>query len=174
MKIEKIISHENYKDEKSHLRNDIALLRLEKSLNSSYMPACLAPENAIYTGEKAWLYGWGAIVDTKAGCFVDDWSSSVLRKTTQRIISNKECAASKGFVAVTVGNENCDETNGTQIERVQKKYENRIFDDMICGENEGRGECEGDSGGPNTVEIDGKHILVGVTSWASGCAKVIT
>ena len=38
--------------------------------------------------------------------------------------------------------------------------------------NPGRGPCRIDSGGPFTVEENGKNILVGVISHGYGCAKV--
>ena len=44
----------------STYQHDIALLKLKKKLDlSKYMPACLAPKNADYSGRKASVYGWG-------------------------------------------------------------------------------------------------------------------
>ena len=65
MEAKKIIVHEDYsRKTKEH---DLALIMLEKSLDSTYMPACLAPKLEDYTGKVASLYGWGAIADTKLG-----------------------------------------------------------------------------------------------------------
>ena len=167
-----IISHSEYKLGPSP--HDIALIRMNETLGSSYyMPACLPPWNKIYTGMTVDLYGWGRTVDTTvldypdAGCSkfaVGPWSSNVLRKTTQKIISNKECEESKGNQMGCI--------NGT-IVPLPMNYTGLILPDMICGVSPGRGECQGDSGGSNTVELDGKHFVVGVNSWSFGCAKVI-
>ena len=62
MEAKKIIVHDYNRKTKE---NDIALIMLEKSLGSTYMPACLAPKLEDYTGRVASLYGWGAIADTK-------------------------------------------------------------------------------------------------------------
>jgi trypsin len=54
------------------------------------------------------------------------------------------------------------------------KYGDEIFDDkMICaGYPEGKKDtCQGDSGGPLFKYVNGKQILVGVTSFGRGCAN---
>ena len=172
MEAKKIIVHEDYKrntiERAKIYKHDLALIMLKKSLDSTYMPACLAPKLEDYTGKKAYLYGWGAIADTKLGpgCRGSgSWISPVLRMTTQTIISNKECKKSAGLIYM------CDPKTNTTVPG-RAKYEGKIFGDMICGVNSGRGQCQGDGGGPFTVEENGQHILVGVTSWALGCAKV--
>ncbi|XP_045110865.1 trypsin-1-like, partial [Portunus trituberculatus] len=50
---------------------------------------------------------------------------------------------------------------------------NGLTDNMICaGFNEGgKDSCGGDSGGPLSVVEDGRHILVGATSFGEGCAR---
>ena len=65
MEAKKIIVHEEYVSKT--YQNDITLIMLKKSLDSTYMPACLAPKFEDYTGRVASLYGWGAIADTKLG-----------------------------------------------------------------------------------------------------------
>jgi len=168
LEAKKIIVHEEYVIKTKE--NDITLIMLKKSLDSTYMPACLAPKFEDYTGRVASLYGWGAIADTKLGkgCIrgasIQSWVSPVLRMTTQTIISNRECRKSAGLTY------HCDPKTNTTVP-LRRTYKEKIFDDMICGVNEGRGQCQGDSGGPFTVEENGKHILVGVTSWGLGCAK---
>ena len=47
-----------------------------------------------------------------------------------------------------------------------------ITNDMLCTHKPGTEACSGDSGGPLTVDDDGKHVLVGLVSWGIGCARV--
>ena len=65
MEAKKIIVHKDYNNKTT--QNDLALIMLKKSLDSTYMPACLAPKLEDYTGRVASLYGWGAIADNKLG-----------------------------------------------------------------------------------------------------------
>ena len=168
LKIKKIIRHwlavecdNQYTN--NPIRNDIALIQLEESLNSTYMPACLAPKKKDYTGKLASFYGWGRTIDNP--CFTFDSNSPVLRTTNATIISNEKCEKGNGTYLV------CD-TNAKSVKPDNISYKGQVFEDMICIESLGRGICKGDSGGPMTIEEDGKHILVGVTSWSYGCAKV--
>ena len=88
-----------------------------------------------------------------------------MKQTTQTIISNRECKEGRGVVY------DCDKaTNTTKPKDVNLRGE--IFGDMMCAVNPGRGPCRIDSGGPFTVEENGKNILVGVISKTHGCAKV--
>ena len=209
--IKEIFPHEKYDD--TNLRNDIALIKLEKSLDSSYMPACLAPKLADYTGNTAaTLYGWGHTADTifkppldnngqlvvtepmpppfndlieiVPGCAENfqNFASPVLRMVNQTIMSREECSKSTGFQYMcSIIHQVPKEQNGTtriklkvQIGTNNFSYEDMIYDGMVCTINEGRSGCRGDSGGPLTVNENGKHILVGVVSWGAGCAKVIS
>ena len=65
LEVERIIPHEKYDGIK--LKSDIALIKLKKDLDSTYMPACLAPKLEDYTGKEGSLYGWGATADTLLG-----------------------------------------------------------------------------------------------------------
>ena len=205
---------ENTKIVEPHKGYDIALIMLKEDVDSRYMPACLAPKLADYTGNTAaTLYGWGFIADINFGlnsfgrnesntwgtpedCFyvfrdpisqtvldaIKDFKSPVLRMTNQTIISNEECRKSTGFrYTCNLELRNLTYPNGTKILKHlaiigarKASNENEIFEGMMCTVNEGRSECKGDSGGPLTVNENGKQILVGVVSWSTGCAKVIS
>jgi len=145
LEVERIIMHEDYDwNTKEH---DIALVKLTEPLDLSvYTPACLPDRGADFTGETAWVYGWGT---TEMGGYLAD----TLRETTQTILSNEECMRREG------------ELNG-----VNYSMGHGVTDDMICGEASGQDSCQGDSGGPFTVEVEGHHHLVGVVSWGHGCA----
>ena len=62
LEVERIIPHEKYRHG-NKLKSDIALIKLKKDLDSTYMPACLAPKLEDYTGKEGSLYGWGATAD---------------------------------------------------------------------------------------------------------------
>ena len=67
MEAKEIIVHAGFNPTKTLGQNDIALIMLKKSLDSTYMPVCLAPKLKDYTGKEASLYGWGDIADNLAG-----------------------------------------------------------------------------------------------------------
>merc|ERR1719222_487643 len=146
LELEKIILHEDYDSNTN--QHDIALLKLKEPLDLSvYTPACMPASGVDFTGETAWVYGWG-----KTDMF-SDYNADTLRETTQTILSNEECSAKEG-----------------EIDDVAYSMAGSITDDMICGEATGQDSCQGDSGGPFTVEVDGNHHLAGVISWGHGCA----
>ena len=170
LEIEKIIIHERYSS--PTVEHDIALLKLKEKVDLSiYTPACLAPKDADYTGKTASVYGWGdhfEILDCEKSKPKPN-ISSVLKQTTQTIESNDKCKQGNGTIRV------CDAQGNVQLENVSMANHSRIHgftDDMLCGYNSGTGFCHGDSGGPLTVDVDGKHTLVGVVSWSYGCAEV--
>ena len=66
LEVERIIPHEKYRHG-NKLKSDIALIKLKKDLDSTYMPACLAPKLEDYTGKEGSLYGWGATADVLLG-----------------------------------------------------------------------------------------------------------
>ena len=66
LEVERIIPHEKYRHG-NKLKSDIALIKLKKDLDSTYMPACLAPKLEDYTGKEGSLYGWGATADVVFG-----------------------------------------------------------------------------------------------------------
>ena len=65
MEVEKLIYHEDYNP--NTLQHDIGLIMLKKSLDSTYMPVCLAPKLKDYTGKEVSVIGWGNIADNNLG-----------------------------------------------------------------------------------------------------------
>ena len=146
--------------------HDIALLKLKEKVDLSiYTPACLAPTDADYTGQTASVYGWGWEKDAAPlPCVPQPPLSPVLKETTVTVLSNQECEQHSGMAPC------CDEFGTADL--CDYSMEDLITDDMLCGYKSGTDACLGDTGGPFTVEEDGKHTLVGVTSWGHGCAQV--
>ena len=137
---------------------------------SIYTPACLAPSDTDYTGEKASVYGWGREKYYPGICAPREDSSPVLKETTLTIISNEECEKRSGLIP-------CCKIVETQsvLTDCPVSMEDRLYDDNICGyyiDPPKTDSCQGDSGGPFTVEEDEKHTLVGVVSWGWGCASL--
>ncbi|XP_066972499.1 trypsin-1-like isoform X1 [Macrobrachium rosenbergii] len=137
-----VIIHEHYGPE---FINDIGLLKLKKPLDlSSYKrlkPVCL-PTNASNTYEGAIGNIYGWGIKNKQDKF-----SEVLRETTVPI-----------WGPGCVGVEFKDITIAPQ---------------MLCAgyPEGGKDTCGGDSGGPLTVEENGRHVLAGITSFGHGCGE---
>ena len=60
--------------------------------------------------------------------------------------------------------------------RITGSYEGKISPQMVCAETVGtkKSACNGDSGGPLTVKKNGRHVLVGVTSWGYDCYRTVS
>lgn len=71
-------------------------------------------------------------------------SSDVLRQVTLPIVANDACRAYPRYDGVT--------------------------EDQVCALAAGRGSCDGDSGGPLFLTIDGAPTQIGIVSWSVGCA----
>ena len=73
--------------------------------------------------------------------------SPVLRQTTQQVIASDKCEQIWEFV--------------------------NIFPNQLCALAQDQDSCVGDSGGPLTVEVDGRHTLIGAVSFGPElCATV--
>lgn len=151
--LSKFILHPNFSTTNSK-HFDIAVLWLDdklplsRSLNTLKLPKQNAP---VPFGEMATVSGWGYT-------FVNDFSrrrsrnpdySDVLQTTQVRILHNQEC-------------------NGRSLFR-STIYNGRVNDQMICaGDRQGdSGVCTGDEGGALVVD----KTVVGIVSWAGGCAR---
>ena len=73
--------------------------------------------------------------------------SPVLRQTTQQVIASDKCEQIWQFL--------------------------NIFPSQLCALGKDQDSCTGDSGGPLTVEVNGRHILIGAVSFGTEpCATV--
>ncbi|KAG9482196.1 hypothetical protein GDO78_011087, partial [Eleutherodactylus coqui] len=141
--VEKIIYHRQY-DDRTH-DYDIALMKLEKSLNysDSIRPVCLPQyEQDLPLGSECWVSGWG---HTHAD---NTHMPQSLKEARVPLISTKKC------------NSSCI-------------YDGDITPRMLCaGYLDGKVDaCQGDSGGPLVCQTDYTWRLVGVVSWGMGCAE---
>ncbi|CAG7642603.1 unnamed protein product [Allacma fusca] len=143
-KIKRFIVHSGW-NEKT-VDNDIGLIELDKPIDfstSPVRPICL-PLNYSYNafdGLNGTVAGWG--YTTPGGR-----NSQVLNKIAVPIYSLEDC-------------------------QEKTVYGDKVLAGMICAgfEQGGRDACTNDSGGPLTVEEDGRTILVGIVSWGHGCAR---
>lgn len=86
-------------------------------------------------------------------------------------------ATATGWGALTQGGSAPNQLNAVQMPVITQAESNyttnlRYNDDlmMIAGRpGEGKDTCKGDSGGPLALTKYGQPILVGITSWGTGC-----
>ena len=103
-----------------------------------------------------------------------DSDSQVLREVELQLVSDSECE--------TVSKDNVMQFNQEAgvCQSMNVSYKDKISPDMLCarptyGSTGGRGTCQDDIGGPFTVQNrKDRHVLVGITSWGTGCAEVRT
>merc|ERR1712110_845741 len=141
VKVEKIIVSREW-DSMTTI-GDIALIKLAKPVDlKKYTPACLAKTGDSFVGKSAWVYGWGQT------SFKADFGESKLRKLELKVASNKECMAWSAK-----NNMNWD-----------------LKSSQVCaGAGVGKDSCKGDSGGPLTSEVNGRHVLIGDVSNGNAC-----
>merc|ERR1712180_79556 len=138
--VSEIILHPNYNWDTND--NDIALVKLETRVDlNTYSPACLPQQGQDFTGQRGWVYGWGV---TNVGGTAADFPAKLLEIEVP-IVSDEICK---------------DEMLGLTT----------LLPGMLCaGGLANKDACGGDSGGPLTVEMEGKHSLAGVVSFGNGC-----
>lgn len=135
------IIHPHYQRE--GLRNDIALIRLQHAAPESIQPLALASEELTILAA-----GPGNLVSFSGWGWLNTSGAltSQLQEVTVPIVTNAECSLAYGM---------------------------EIQDSVFCAgfTSGGQGACNGDSGGPVTVEYNGQDFMVGITSFISdlGC-----
>lgn len=144
----KVIVHEAY-NSKNQL-NDIALLKLEKSLDfkgadKHLKPVCLADSSfVVRTGMPAFVVGWGK--GDKGPRTTD-----ILQKLQQPLLDYQKCA---------------DAWKGIGWPVTEK---NVCVGDLTSQ----KGVCSGDSGGPAQVRLaTGDWLQVGITSWTTSACNI--
>ncbi|XP_072268563.1 coagulation factor VII [Pyxicephalus adspersus] len=145
-KVVEIIIHENYRKVTANYDHDIALLRLNASVNYTdyVVPMCL-PETTFAVkvlskhGSTSTVSGWGRLLEGGA-------TPDILRRVTLPRIASQQCKTQTGI---------------------------NITDNMFCaGYIDGsKDACKGDSGGPYITMYKKTYYLTGIVSWGLGCAK---
>lgn len=157
---EKVIFHEDYIPSQEGRFNDIALIRLDRSVGfSDYIrPICLPTEAGVRASNNVGLEtiaaGWGvtengqytlqisksSITPNRERIFSDDFSD-VLRKVSLTVVDQRKCA---------------------QLYR--KKF--RLRNSQLCaGGQPGKDTCGGDSGGPLMRQVGNTFYLYGIISF---------
>lgn len=121
--------------------NDWALVRLERAVDVPTIPITTTPD---YDSGTFTVAGWGAAVEGGA-------QQRFLLKAEVPFVSDEQCASAGG------------------------NYLGLVPAQEICAGNWDQGgvdTCQGDSGGPLlNRDTAGNWILVGLTSWGTGCAR---
>jgi len=143
IKVKQIIIHPEY--DHNEVINDIAILTLETDviLNNFVKPICFSFDNqSLENDELAHVTGWGRLANGS--------KPEKLQKFEVSIVENDKCE----YI----------------LRNYTGSYET-IQDSHTCAMNKdgGKDACEGDSGGPLTVERDGRHILMGLVSYGYSC-----
>ncbi|XP_015436796.1 PREDICTED: chymotrypsin-2-like [Dufourea novaeangliae] len=137
--VEKIIIHEQYQPSNSW-NNDIALIKVKTPFVTSQRIASVPmpkANEAVPANAVAWVSGWGRL---RSGGSLP----KILQKAKIQIADQEAC------------------------KKVYTSIGQKIFESHICANDPSveKGACNGDSGGPLTV--NGK--IVGIVSWSMGCA----
>jgi len=143
IKVQQIVMHPEY--DNNEVTHDIAILTLETdAVLSSYVePICFSFDNQpLENDEIAHVTGWGRLTDGS--------KPEKMQKFEVSVVENVVC------------------------EQILRNYSGQyevIGDGNMCAMNRdgGKDACEGDSGGPLTVERDGRHVLMGLVSYGYGC-----
>ncbi|XP_073520504.1 coagulation factor VII isoform X2 [Phyllobates terribilis] len=148
-KVVEIIIHEKFVGIQTNNDNDIALLRLNSTVNYTdyVVPLCLpdvqfTKNHLLHQSSFSVVSGWGRLLE---GGVTPD----VLRRVILPRVMTQEC-----------------------IEKTQMN----ITANMFCaGFTDGsKDSCKGDSGGPYATKYKETYYLTGIVSWGLGCAKVNT
>ncbi|XP_071991707.1 coagulation factor VII-like isoform X2 [Engystomops pustulosus] len=146
-KVVQIIIHENFVGMKTNNDNDIALLRLNTSVNYTdyVVPICLpnthfAVNQLLHQGSFSVVSGWGRLIE--GGATPDKLQRVILPR-----VMTQECI---------------------------EKTKMNITANMFCaGFTDGsKDSCRGDSGGPYATKYKETYYLTGIVSWGLGCARV--
>ncbi|XP_037134734.1 plasminogen activator, urokinase b isoform X2 [Syngnathus acus] len=151
-RVDKIILHPDFDNERGNYDNDMALLKLTPKANgrcaresAGVRQVCLPTAEGrrdLPAGLPCEIAGFGK---EKHGLW---YHSQLLRQAHVNLLDAGVCGAAD-------------------------HYGDKITDNMLCAGREDwtQDACEGDSGGPLVCQVDGRFVVVGVVSWGEGCAR---
>ena len=121
--------------------NDVALLQLSRSVNTTTYPPIKVANDTLNSYESGSFVtaGWGSTSEGGSCC------PTQMREVTVPFVSDSSCNSSyyPYFDAAT----------------------------MLCAGTGGKDSCQGDSGGPLFKVVNGVYTEFGVVSWGNGCAR---
>ncbi|XP_013790365.1 serine proteinase stubble-like [Limulus polyphemus] len=146
-RISNIYIHPKYDHERKNLKDDIAILKLDKevSFGPHINSVCLPYSEETFEGLHCVVTGWGKDAYTNGSY------SNVLKEILLPVISNDRC---QELLRKT---------------RLGKFYQ--LYDSFICaGGEKDKDSCKGDGGGPlSCLRRDGTYGLAGIVSWGIDC-----
>merc|ERR1719309_263004 len=134
-RLRQLYKHESFS--MRNLRNDIALLQLAGSVQSSSKvnTVCLPSSGSrAPAGSRCYITGWGRTVGGGS-------AAQTLQQAMLPVAAHSACSRVNGRLAPV------DERS------------------MICAGGQGKGGCQGDSGGPFVCNEGGRWVLRGAVSW---------
>ncbi|XP_027143408.1 chymotrypsin-like protease CTRL-1 [Larimichthys crocea] len=140
--INQIVLHPSYNPLLNDKDNDIALLRMESSVNFTLYirPVCLAAEGSTFhTGISSWVAGWGR---NSTGFY-----SNILQEVNVPVVGNNECRCSYPQILT----------------------ENMLCAGLKDG---GEDACQGDSGAALVAKQGSVWVQSGVVSFGLGCGQL--
>ncbi|WP_094752135.1 trypsin-like serine protease [Psychromonas sp. CD1] len=140
-----IYTHPDY--DSQTFKNDIALLKLPKPVNSEHLllRANIArTEQALHNGEFVTVIGWGSTIPYAYGEDVTPQISTVLREVELNLLSDNACASVIGKDVTAY---------------------------KLCASATNKDSCQGDSGGPLMISTKIGWQQIGVVSSGRGCAE---
>ncbi|XP_055378830.1 serine protease 7 isoform X2 [Condylostylus longicornis] len=141
--IERLIPHENFKDNDVHRHNDIGLVKMDRSIlfTDFIRPICLpfmAKSTPPSPGSELIVAGWGRTLNARR--------ATIKQKLSVRASSLEECA-----------------------EKFRAKMVN-VIDTQICAGGVLREDsCDGDSGGPLMRVYKNSYVIEGIVSFGIRC-----
>ena len=151
--VDRVLLHESYTTTPTP-RNDIALLHLDADASSppQMLMGLASAASKARPGVMASLAGFGLTTPQPLSGGHTGSASKELREVSLPLVDRGVCARILGNIYTPAQLGPLDES-------------------VVCAGDTGGGRdaCNGDSGGPLTVDVDSRRVQVGVVSWGPGC-----
>ncbi|KDR16418.1 Serine proteinase stubble [Zootermopsis nevadensis] len=135
----------------ANLQNDIAIIKLSQpvplGVYPNINPACLAQQNAVFTGERCTVAGWGKDAFGPNGQY-----QSIQREARLPVLRWADCQ------------------DKLQVTRLGSQFQFNPTSFICAGGEEGYDACTGDGGSALVCEMKGQYYVAGIVAWGIGCA----